>query len=95
MTLAFTVVFRRPGGTTGAMISGSRESAHEYALDRATDYGLAATVETHDVCDACRGAGRVPGRRRLSWLACKACKGEPARLLSTETVEPANVGGAS
>jgi len=90
MALSYTVVYRRPSGTTGSMISGSRESAHEYALDRATDYGLAATVETHDVCDACRGAGRVPGRR-FSWRTCKACKGESMRLLSTETVAPANV----
>lgn len=28
-------------------------------------------------CAHCRGNGRVPGKRRMSWLPCKVCAGEP------------------
>lgn len=34
-------------------------------------------IEYSEQCGHCRGSGRVPGKRRLSWHPCKVCKGQP------------------
>ncbi len=39
--------------------------------------GGVVDVTYSEHCGHCRGHGRVPGKRRLSWRPCKACNGEP------------------
>lgn len=46
-----------------------------------------ATIETHAVCRACNGAGKVPKKRAIyALLPCKPCKGEGQRLLAKREV---------
>lgn len=67
-----------PQGSHGcAVLSTPAHAASQVACYLESRPGGACDVTYSELCGHCRGNGRVPGKRRLSWRPCKACNGEP------------------
>ncbi len=47
--------------------------------------GGACDVTYYEQCGHCKGHGRIAGKRRMSWLPCKHCKGQPELFSYTFT----------
>lgn len=75
-TVNYTVAPRGEHGC--AVLANPASAAAQVACyrDNRPD-GAVIDVTYSEHCGHCRGAGRVPGKRRLSWQPCKACGGEP------------------